>query len=84
MAKTDHDNIDKEPREAREGEKTHCQHLEGDEAGGDVAAESGVDQAGPDRVIDPAEAKLVKRLDWFMLPTLWIMYDPNSSFVRHV
>lgn len=80
MAKIDHNNADAAPRASLEVEKTHCRHLEGDVVVGcDGLAESGVDQEGPDREIGAAEAKLVKKIDWIMLPTLWIMYDPSSS-----
>lgn len=36
-----------------------------------------VDYAGAQAKTDPSEIKLVKRLDWFIMPTLWIMYAFN-------
>lgn len=36
-----------------------------------------VDYAGAHAKLDPEEIKLVKRLDMFIMPTLWIMYVFN-------
>lgn len=33
-----------------------------------------VDSFGSHAKSDPAEIKLVRKLDWFILPTLWLMY----------
>jgi hypothetical protein len=33
-----------------------------------------VDSFGSHAKVDPAEIKLVRKLDWFILPTLWLMY----------
>ncbi|KAF5603123.1 tartrate transporter [Fusarium subglutinans] len=51
-------------------EKGHSDHLEKH----DAHIFSAVDETGTHRKIDPAEIKLVKKLDWIILPVLWIMY----------
>ena len=33
-----------------------------------------VDSFGSHAKVDPVEIKLVRKLDWFILPTLWLMY----------
>lgn len=51
-------------------EKGHSDHLEKH----DTHIFSAVDETGTHKKIDPAEIKLVKKLDWIILPILWIMY----------
>lgn len=41
------------------------------------AAEAGVDYTGSAAKTDPAEIKLVRKLDWRIMPTLCIMYFLN-------
>jgi hypothetical protein len=36
-----------------------------------------VDYSGATEKTDPAEIKLVKKLDWWIMPTLWAMYWLN-------
>jgi len=44
---------------------------------GDVELEhDNLDYSGSHKKTDPAEIALVKRLDMFIMPTLWAMYDP--------
>ncbi|KAJ6191347.1 major facilitator superfamily domain-containing protein [Penicillium mononematosum] len=55
-------------------EKPQCLHLEENKTkDGDLEGTPG-DDARYHREIDPAEAKLVRKLDWVILPTLWLMY----------
>ena len=51
-------------------EKGHCDHLEKH----DTQIFSSVDETGTHKKVDPVEIKLVKKLDWIILPMLWIMY----------
>jgi len=38
---------------------------------------TGADYAGAVAKTDPAEIRLVKKLDWRIMPTLWVMYFLN-------
>ncbi|KAH7002775.1 major facilitator superfamily domain-containing protein [Fusarium venenatum] len=51
-------------------EKGQCHHLEKH----DTQILTGVDDTGAHSKIDPAEIKLVRKLDRIILPMLWIMY----------
>ncbi|RGP81386.1 tartrate transporter [Fusarium longipes] len=51
-------------------EKGHCHHLEKH----DSQIYTVVDETGTHRKVDPAEINLVKKLDWIILPILWVMY----------
>ncbi|KAF5013947.1 hypothetical protein FDECE_76 [Fusarium decemcellulare] len=51
-------------------EKGQCHHLEKNESNIFAAA----DETGAHKKTDPAEIKLVRKLDWIILPMLWIMY----------
>lgn len=42
-----------------------------------AATDVNVDYSGAHKKTDPAEIKLVKKLDWFIMPTLWSMYWLN-------
>lgn len=39
-----------------------------------VRDDQNVDAYGSRKKTDPAEIRLVKKIDWIMLPTLWLMY----------
>lgn len=51
-------------------EKGHFEHMEKHEN----QMFSSTDQTGAHRKTDPAEIRLVRKIDWIMLPTLWLMY----------
>ncbi|KAJ9646425.1 hypothetical protein H2199_002474 [Coniosporium tulheliwenetii] len=43
----------------------------------DLSAREGADYSGAVEKTDPAEIRLVKKLDWRIMPTLWAMYFLN-------
>jgi len=43
----------------------------------DLSAREGADYSGAVEKTDPAEIRLVKKLDWRIMPTLWVMYFLN-------
>ncbi|KAF0317926.1 major facilitator superfamily transporter [Colletotrichum asianum] len=49
-----------------------CDHVEKGESLGPVA--SNIGHTGPGKKASPAEIKLMRRLDWTILPVLWVMY----------
>ncbi|EQB47277.1 major facilitator superfamily transporter [Colletotrichum gloeosporioides Cg-14] len=49
-----------------------CDHVEKGESLGPVA--SNIGHTGTGKKVSPAEIKLVRRLDWTILPVLWVMY----------
>ena len=55
------------------GEKVDALHLEYSSK----ADQDAVDYSGAHAKTDPAEIKLVKKLDWFIMPMLWMMYAFN-------
>ncbi|CAH0051762.1 unnamed protein product [Clonostachys solani] len=52
-------------------DKGECHHLEKHQTTGMFST---VDDTGAHKKTDPAEIKLVRKLDWIILPILWIMY----------
>lgn len=40
----------------------------------DVEGEVALDNSGAAKKTDPAEIALVKKLDWYIMPVLWLMY----------
>ncbi|KAI8691932.1 MFS domain-containing protein [Fusarium sp. Ph1] len=55
---------------ARDEEKGQCHHLEKHESHASAAR----DGTGARSKTNPAEIRLVRKLDWVILPMLWIMY----------
>lgn len=58
---------------SHDGEKSHCVHEELKHDDGDLEGDTR-SYATTAPKTSPAEIKLVRKLDWIILPTLWIMY----------
>ncbi|KAM0328535.1 hypothetical protein ACHAQA_004942 [Verticillium albo-atrum] len=57
-------------------EKGNVYHMEDDEKKAQASV-ADADASGARKKTDPVEIRLVRKIDWIMLPTLWIMYWLN-------
>ncbi|KAM5342218.1 hypothetical protein ACJ41O_015249 [Fusarium nematophilum] len=86
MTNQTRDNVDGlVPTATMDSEKPQCLHNE--QSDGDLEVNSSDNPAA--RTKSPAEKRLVRKLDWTILPTLWVMYwfnylDRNAITVAHL